>query len=101
MWMVLHGVPDDICHFNEPAIIFLVQGPQNSPVHWLQPVGQIWDRPIANHIRRIIQKSAIYPPMQRQVNLARLEWMCWCGSNVLRQNVWRAIAVAVLRWLLL
>ena len=58
--MIVHGVAHDIGRFVGPAVIHLVQHPEDTPLHRFQPVIHIGNGPVFDDISRIIQKIAVH-----------------------------------------
>ena len=50
MRMILHGVADDICDFDEAAVVLLVQGPKDAALNGFQAVGEVRNGAVTNDV---------------------------------------------------
>ncbi len=65
--MILHRVADDVGDLDEPAVVLLVQRPQNAPLHRLQAVREIRNGAVADDVAGVIQKAAVHARVQTDV----------------------------------
>ena len=66
-------MPRDVRHLDEPAVVLLVQRPEDAALHRLQAVGQIRNRAVADDVGGVFQKTAIDAAVQRQLDVLRRE----------------------------
>src|SRR5205814_5550527 len=93
--VVLHGMANDIGDFDEAPVVFVVERPKDTPLHGLQSIREIRYRAIPDDIRGVIEKATVHAAVEREVNLARLEWPGRRGGgHGFGEDVRLAIAVA-------
>ena len=63
--MVLHRVPDDIGDLYKTPVVLVVKRMQDSPLHRLEPVGQVGNGTLAYHVRSVLQKVVVYERLER------------------------------------
>ena len=68
--MVLHRMADDVGHLDEPAVVLLVQGPQDAALDRLQAVRQVGDGAVADDVGGVVEEAAVDAAMERQLDLA-------------------------------
>ena len=59
MGMVLHGIPDDVGDFVEPAIIYAFHGMHDPTLNRLQSIGDMRYGPFQDYIGGIIYKIVL------------------------------------------
>ena len=91
----LHGISNHVRHLHEPSVVDAMQRPQNAALDRLEAVGQGGDGAIANDIGGVFEEAGVYPAMQRQVDLAGLEWRMDHDRHLFGKNMARAVAVAI------
>ena len=64
--MVLHGVADDVGHLDEPAIVLLVQRPEDAALDRLEAVRQVGDGAVADDVGGVIEEAAVDAAVERQ-----------------------------------
>jgi len=57
--VVLHALAHDVGDLVELAVVLFEKSMQNSPLHRLEPVLKVGDRPVPDDVRRIFQKISV------------------------------------------
>ena len=87
--MILHRMADHIGDLDEAPVIFLMQGPEDAPLHRLQAVSQIWNRAVADDVAGIIKKPAVHPHMQPATQFLRVKRLVGNGFHHLGYDMLR------------
>ena len=89
--MILHGVTDHVGDLDEAAVVLLVQGPQDAPLHGLETIGQIRNRAVADDVAGVIQEAAVHPRVQAAPGLLGIKRLVDDGFNDFRDDMTRAV----------
>ena len=68
----LHGVPHNVRHLDELAVVVAVQGPHDATLHRLQSILQTGYRPVLDHVPGIIQEVLVDQIAQHEFVAAAL-----------------------------
>ena len=69
--MIVHGVADDVRRFVGPAVIHLVQDPEDTALYRLQSVIHIRNGTVLDHIGGIIQKIPVHHRTEVGIGIIR------------------------------
>ena len=62
MWVELHGMADDVCHFVEASVVHTFHRVQDASLHRFQAVFNVGDGPFQNNIAGIVKKPVLVHP---------------------------------------
>jgi hypothetical protein len=92
--MILHRVADDVGDLDETSVVFSCNAHKNAPLHWLQTVGEIRNRAVADDVARVIQKPAIHARVQTGFEFFRVKRLVNnCRLDRFGDDVIRAVAI--------
>ena len=60
----LHGLADDVGHLVELAVVHLVQGVEDAPLHRLAAVPQVGDGPVDDDVARVLEEVLLHQGLE-------------------------------------